>query len=74
MFWRKKHIYINKEVIPKDKTTPTQVHKTLAETRFDKYDMPGETSKSIRKLLLLILALFLIWFFYESIKYWNIFS
>ncbi|MBO5781219.1 MAG: hypothetical protein J6R08_02000 [Opitutales bacterium] len=48
--------------------------KTFNETRFDRFDIPGETGKSVRKILLIILLLIGLWFLIECVKAWNIFQ
>ena len=70
----KKSIIVKKDIIPAEKIDPLKRRKALGETRFDRYDIPGETAKAVRKILLLILALFLIWFFYQSAIAWDIFQ
>ena len=73
MFGRKT-IVVKKDIIPAEKVDPRKRRKGLGETRFDRYDIPGETAKAVRKILLLILALFLVWFFYQSAIAWDIFQ
>lgn len=73
MFGRKP-IVVKKEIVAADKVDPFSRRKGLGETKFDRYDIPGETAKAVRKILLIILALFLIWFFYQSAIAWDIFQ
>ncbi len=74
MFRRKREIFVKKDVIPPHMINPMTRRKTFSQTRFDRFDIPGETGKSVKRLLLLILALFGAWFVYECFLYWNIFG
>lgn len=74
MFWKKKDIVVKKEIIPPQLVDPMKRQKTFKQTKFDKYDIPGETGKSIRKILLFVLFLFLLWFVYQSVRSWNFYQ
>ena len=74
LFKKRQKIIVKKEIVPAEKIDPMRKPKTFKQTRFDRFDIPGETSKSIRKILLLILALFGVWFIIECVKSWNIFQ
>ncbi|MBO6101846.1 MAG: hypothetical protein J6P03_01165 [Opitutales bacterium] len=75
MFGRgEKRIFVKKDIVPAHKINPLARRKTFRETRFDRFDIPGETGKSARKILLIILALFAFWFVYECASNWNIFD
>ena len=75
MFWSKKTIVVNKkDIVPPHLVDPMQQRKSFRHEKFDRYDIPGEAGKSIRKILFLILALFALWFIYESWLSWDIFQ
>ena len=74
MFRRSKKIVIKKDIIPAEKIDPMKKPKTFNETRFDRFDIQGETGKSVRKILLIILLLIGLWFLIECAKAWNIFQ
>lgn len=74
MFWNKKDIVVKKDIVPAHLIDPMTRRKTFKQTKFDKYDIPGETGKSVRKILFFILFLFAVWFLYECYLSWNIFQ
>jgi hypothetical protein len=74
MLWRKKEIVVKKEIIPPHLVDPMKRKKTFKQTKFDKYDIPGEKGKSIRKIFLFILILFAYWFIYNSYLAWNFYQ
>lgn len=72
--FRKKTIIVKKDLVAPEKIDPLLRRKNFGETKFDRFDIPGETAKAVRKILMLILALFILWFFYECILSWDIFQ
>lgn len=74
MFWRSKDIIVKKDIIPPHMVDPMARRKTFKQTKFDKYDIPGETGKSIRRLLFFALFLFLVWFLYQSYLSWDFYQ
>lgn len=74
MFGRKKDIIVKKEIIPPHQIDPMKRRASFKQTRFDKYDMPGERQKAVRKVLFFILFIIFILFAIESCKSWNFYQ
>lgn len=53
---------------------PLDRAKGMKQTQFTKGDIPGETARSVRKLIMLAVFLALFWFVRECYYSWDIFS
>ncbi len=74
MLPRKKQLKVKKNLHPFNPRRPLSEPKTAMQDEFRKGDIPGETRRSIMKLVYVALFLAAVWFLRECYLSWNIFS